>query len=99
MAKIQFEDDFSAHLLMERERYPQKRKPLLTENDLVNRLQNVYQGPSHHDSMDNLRQDFRSEHYVRPLLVLRWKTLLVIGSVLFAGAVVALVAILRDLQP
>ena len=79
-------------------------RPYVTEEDivgdyLISRSQHVYQGPSHHESMDNLRQDFRSERYVRPLLVLRWKTLLVIGSVIFAGAVVALVAILRDLQP
>jgi hypothetical protein len=93
------EEDFSAHLLMDRERYPQKRKPLLTENDLVNRAVNIYQGPSHHDTMDNLRGDFRKDKYVRPLLVLRWKVLLVIGFVCFAGAVVTLVVILRDLQP
>jgi hypothetical protein len=76
-----------------------ERQEPLTEDYLVGRSQHVYQGPSHHDTMDNLRGDFRKDKYVRPLLVLRWKVLLVIGFVCFAGAVVALVAILRDLQP
>src|ERR1700722_11112792 len=62
-------------------------RPYVTENDLVNRAVNIYQGPSHHDVMDRLRQDFR-----KPVLVLNWKVLLLIGSVLVTGAVLALVA-------
>jgi hypothetical protein len=69
----------------------ERQKPL-TEDYLVGRSQHVYQGPSAHESMDNIREGFRP-------LVLNWKALLVIGSVLFAGAVVTLVVILRDLQP
>jgi hypothetical protein len=70
-----------------------ERQEPITEDYIAGRSQNIYQGPSHHDTMDNLREDFR-----KPVLVLKWQALL-IAAVLFAGAVVTLVAILRDLQP
>jgi hypothetical protein len=71
-----------------------KREPLLSEDYFIGRSQSIYQGPSHHENMDSLRETFR-----QPVIVVTWKTLLGIGLVLFAGAVVAMVAILRDLQP
>ena len=36
-----------------------ERQEPLREDYLISRSQHVYQGPSHHDSMDNLRHDFR----------------------------------------
>jgi len=69
------------------------RRPLLTEEDLLNLSVNIYQGPSAHDMMDRRRASFRRSQLSRPT----W--LLVTGLLLLAAATGMFVEIMRGLQP
>jgi hypothetical protein len=66
------------------------RQPLLTENDLLNRSVNIYQGPSAHDMMDRTRKHFR------PAIMPKW--FLITGLLLLAAATGMLVEIMRGLR-